>query len=198
MDPKLFLEYLPWLRKPDLLCRRRGYEPEYPDAYTSPKPRAAPMDLTDAPAAVRELYADHDLTNVHMLWTSFLKEPKRVQQGWHIAQMSETMIVVAEGTGRIEAYTQYPIPGMPGGADCLGLLARDLESYLEALLCGQMNKAHFAPGFPDEDPVLRAKTEHIARLCSLIAGGDEYYDFWAGVLGLPPPKPVERGGLRLV
>jgi hypothetical protein len=79
---------------------------------------------------------------------------------------------------------------MPGATDCLGVLANDLESYLEAMLHGQMNATHFISGFPDEDPILFEKTVLVAKHCALIAGGYEYYDFWAGILGLPPTEDV--------
>ena len=124
-----------------------------------------------------------------MLWTSFWSEPKKLEQGWAFADMSEVNIVVAP-SGRVEAYNAHPIRGMPGATDCLGVLAKDLESYLEALFYAQFNATHFISGFPDEDPILYQKTVLVAKHCALMAGGYEYYDFWAGILGLPFSETV--------
>ncbi|CAM3908414.1 hypothetical protein EV679_2957 [Kerstersia gyiorum] len=117
-----------------------------------------------------------------MLWTSFLSEPKQVLEGWHFATMSEARIVLTP-SGRIEAYNDHPIQAIHGDSEFLGDLAQDMESYLEALLCGQMNKSHFASGFGDE-PGVREKLEPIVQLCTAIAGGEEFRDFWEGTLGL--------------
>jgi hypothetical protein len=154
-----------------------------------PSFRDAELIITEVPASLQKLYANHDLHNIELLSTFFWSEPKRLEQGWGFADMSEVNIVVAP-SGQIEAYNAHPIRGMPGATDCLGLLAKDLESYLEALFYGQFNKTHFISGFPDEDPILFQKTVLVAKHCSLIAGGYEYYDFWAGLLGLPPTDTV--------
>jgi len=79
---------------------------------------------------------------------------------------------------------------LDGESQFLGAQAKDLESFLEALLYAQMNCTHFIPGFPDEDPILYQKTVLVAKHCALIAGGYEYYDFWAGILGLPHTETV--------
>lgn len=200
MDVKLFVEYLPWLKKPEYYYTSKtgvdGWsEDEVAEAILgqvkdkTPQRRETPLDLVDAPMHLRRLYAEYDLGNVYMLWTSFWREPKKLEQGWGFADMSETNIVLAP-SGQIEAYNAHPIQGMPGANDCLGVLARDLESYLEAMLYGQMNATHFISGFPDADPVLYEKTILVAKHCALIAGGYEYYDFWAGILGLPPSASV--------
>jgi hypothetical protein len=200
MDVKLFIEYLPWLRKPKYYYTSKGGldgwdkdEIEKALAWrienTTPIKRAAVLSLPDAPAELQALFAEHDLSSIDMLWTTFWSEPKRLSEGWGFADMSETNIVVAP-SGRIEAYNAHPIRGMPGATDCLGMLAEDLESYLEAMLYGQMNATHFISGDPNEDPILYQKTVLVAKHCALIAGGYEYYDFWAGVLGLPRTEKV--------
>lgn len=188
MDVKLFLEYLPWLRKPRRYSELKNLGVDYDEVLvcdTTPKPRTSPLDLSEAPDAIQALYGEFDLSSIHMLWTSFHDKPKKVQEGWVFADMSETIIVMVP-SGRIEAYNAHPIRAIHGDSQFLGALAKDMESYLEALLCGAMNKEHFSPGFADEDPFVKAKLEPIAQLCTVIAGGEEYYDFWAGLLGLPP------------
>jgi hypothetical protein len=201
MDIKLFLEYLPWLRKPDYYYEmKRGIEGwdeenisgairrENKDA--TPIKRKTPLVLPDAPAPIQMLYSEHDLRNQNFIGgTFFWSEPKKLDQGWGFADMSEVNIVVAP-SGQVEAYAAHPIRGMPGATDCLGILAKDLESYLEALFCAGFNKTHFISGFPDENPILLEKTVLVAKHCALIAGGYEYYDFWAGLLGLPPTETI--------
>lgn len=124
-----------------------------------------------------------------MCWTYFWSEPRKLLEGWGFADMSEVNIVVAP-SGRIEAYNAHPIKELDGESQFLGALAKDLESFLEGLLCAQMNCTHFIPGFPDKDPILYQKTVLVAKHCALIAGGYEYYDFWAGILGLPYTETV--------
>lgn len=195
MDAELFLEYLPWLREPRRKLERKGLAFSYQETImtrTSPIKRDRLIEIRGAPDALQALFIENDLRNIELLHTFFWCEPKKLEQGWGFADMSEVNIVVAP-SGRIEAYNAHPIRGMPGATDCLGVLAKDLESYLEALFYGQFNSTHFTSGFPDEDPVLYQKTVHVAKVCALIAGGYEYYDFWAGLLGLPPDS--ERGHL---
>ncbi|WP_310611365.1 hypothetical protein [Limnohabitans sp.] len=193
MDVQLFLEYLPWLRSPKYFSTKLGLSSNYDDWLvkdTTPIKRAVPLILNDAPESVQKLYSENDLKNLNFIGgTFFWSEPKKLEQGWGFADMSEVNLVVAP-SGCIEAYAAHPIRGMPGATDCLGVLAKDLESYLEALLCAGFNKTHFISGFPDEDSILFQKTVHVAKLCSLIAGGYEYYNFWAGLLGLPPTDTV--------
>ncbi len=197
MDPKLFTEYLPWLKKPHFFysskLRGSNWIEENVDSAISRDNKEyglhmnnRDIDLSQCPASLQRLYAEYDLRHVIMLWTTFWPEPKKLDQGWGFADMSEVNIVVS-ASDQIEAYAAHPIRGMPGATDCLGVLAKNLELYLEALFCGAMNAHHFISGFPDEDPVLFEKTTLVAKHCALIAGGDEYYPFWAGVLGLPPP-----------
>jgi hypothetical protein len=201
MDIKLFLEYLPWLRVPDYYYEmkrgQQGWDEENisngiarEKRDTTPLTRNSPLPLLNAPESIRMLYSDHDLRNQNFIGgMSFWSEPRQLEQGWGFADMSEVNLVVAP-SGQIEAYAAHPIRGMPGATDCLGVLAKDLESYLEALFYGHFNRSHFLYGFPDEDPILFEKTVHVAKHCALIAGGYEYYDFWAGLLGLPPTDTV--------
>jgi hypothetical protein len=200
MDAQLFLEYLPWLKKPSYfytskLGTSEWKESDVQDAIARGKrdftlhEKVIQADLRSAPESLQTLYAQYDLKNLHMLWTSFWSEPKQLEQGWGFADMSEVNLVVAP-SGQIEAYAAHPIRGMPRATDRLGILAKDLESYLEAMLYGQFNATHFISGFPDENPILFEKTVLVAKHCALIAGGYEYYDFWAGLLGLPPPEAV--------
>lgn len=200
MNIRLFLEYLPWLRRPDYYYQSKneadGWDADeiakaiaWSKKDTTPLKRASPLNFLGAPPSIQSLYAENNLSNVELLSTFFWSEPKKLDQGWGFADMSEVNIVVAP-SGRIEAYNAHPIRGMPGATDCLGALAKDLESYLEGLFYAQFNKTHFISGFPDENPVLYEKTVLVAKHCALIAGGYEYYDFWAGILGLPPSASV--------
>lgn len=196
MDIKLFLEYLPWLRVPNYYYEmKRGIGGwteddifngiELGKKKTTPIQRSTPLVLLDAPESVRKLYSEHDLRNQNFIGgTFFWSEPKKLDQGWGFADMSEVNLVVAP-SGRIEAYNAHPIRGMPGATDCLGVLAKDLESFLEALLCAQFSQSTFLRGSPDESPIQYEKTVLVAKHCALIAGGYEYYNFWAGLLGLP-------------
>jgi hypothetical protein len=192
MNTILFLEYLPWLREPKYKILGMGLSADYEKwalEETTPVLRDIELAIPDAPDSLQKLYANHDLRNIELLSTFFWSEPKQLEQGWGFADMSEINIVVAPSS-RIEAYNAHPIRGMPGATDCLGVLAVNLEAYLEALFYGQFNKTHFISGFPDESPTLYQKTVLVAKHCSLIAGGYEYYDFWAGLLGLPPTDTV--------
>jgi hypothetical protein len=194
MNVKLFLEYLPWLRLPiyqlEILgVANTGYAATR-QLETTPMKRIEPLALSDAPQFIKYLYSENDLGNLRFLaGITFWSEPRKLDQGWGFADMSEVNLVVAT-SGQIEAYVAHPIRGMSGATDCLGVLAKDLESYLEALFYAQFNASHFLYGFPDEDPILYEKTVLVAKHCALIAGGYEYYDFWAGVLGLPPSDAV--------
>ena len=201
MDAKLFLAYLPWLRSPDYNYTSKGGKGEWSDediasainggiTRTTPVKRPQPLRLDEIPNGLRELYTDHSLEKISMIGgVSFWSEPKKLEQGWGFADMSEVNLVVSP-SGRIEAFAAHPVRGMPGATDCLGALAKDLECCLEALFCAQFNRAHFLRNFPDENPILFEKTVLVAKHCALIAGGYEYYDFWAGLLGLPPTDSV--------
>ena len=193
MDIKLFLEYLPWLREPKYLSMMLGLSPDYYESGikgTTPIKRKETLEFLDAPPSIQVLYSENDLRNLNFIGgTFFWSEPKKLDQGWGFADMSEVNLVVAP-SGQVEAYAAHPIRGMPGATDCLGILAKDLESYLEALFCAGFNKTHFISGFPDENPTLLEKTVLVAKHCTLIAGGYEYYDFWAGLLGLPPTETI--------
>ena len=193
MDIKLFLEYLPWLREPKYISTMLGLSPDYYESSikgTTPIKRNKALEFFDAPASIQLLYSENDLRDLNFIGgTFFWSVPKKLDQGWGFADMSEVNLVVTS-SGRIEAYAAHPIRGMPGATDCLGVLAKDLESYLEALFYAGFNKTHFISGFPDENPILFDKTVLVAKHCALIAGGYEYYDFWAGLLGLPPTDAV--------
>lgn len=201
MDAKLFLAYLPWLRSPDYnyIAKKGdgGWSEEdvasaISDGVTSTTPikRSSSVLFDEIPIGLGRLYADHSLEKLSMIGgISFWSEPKKLDQGWGFADMSEVNLVVAP-SGQIEAYAAHPIRAMPGATDCLGSLAKDLESYLEALFCAQFNRAHFLRNFPDTNPILFEKTVLVAKHCALIAGGYEYYDFWAGLLGLPPIETI--------
>lgn len=194
MDIKLFPRYLPWLQEPEFAFTSKvglsGWtEQDVKEGLIRQKDRYNLLSRTteftskDVPGSLKDLFGEYDLSKLNMMWTFFWDEPKKVEQGWGFADMSEVNIVVVP-SGRIEAYNAHPIRDMPGSTDCLGVLAKNLESYLEALFFAQFNKIHFIRGFPDEDPVLSKKTLLIAKLCALIAGGDEYYPFWSGLLGV--------------
>lgn len=203
MNIKLFLEYLPWLRVPEYYYEMKrsqeGWDEEnisnsiaWGKRDTTPLKRKSALLLVGAPESVRNLYSEHDLRNQNFIGgMSFWSEPKQLEQGWGFADMSEVNLVVAP-SGRIQAYAAHPIRGMPGAADCLGVLAKDLESFLEALFCTQFNQTHFLRGSPEDSDEQYEKTVLVAKHCALIAGGYEYYDFWAGLLGLPPTDTVPR------
>jgi hypothetical protein len=184
MDIKLFPRYLPWLLLPEFWYMSkldtpgwskedvREYIERHKKQFNPPQKPTHPQ-LQDAPSNLQDLFSEFDLSKLNMMWTFFWDAPKKMEQGWGFADMSEVNIVVAP-SGRVEAYAAHPIRGMPGSTDRLGLLAQDLESYLEALFYAQFNKIHFIAGFPDEDPILLKKTVLVAQFCALIAGGDEY------------------------
>lgn len=199
MNAKLFLEYLPFLIEPR--SKLEGLGLDFDDYLAncvmpriSPISREKPIDFTNIPKSLRDLFEESNIEKVDLLHTFFWSEPKQLEQGWGFADMSEVNIVVAP-SGRIEAYIAHPIRDMPGATDCLGVLAKDLESYLEALFYAQFNKVHFISGFPDEDPILYKKTVLVAKHCALIAGGEEYYPVWASIIGLSPTDggSVENG-----
>jgi hypothetical protein len=196
MDVKLFLEYLPWLRMPDYYFQSKigtdGWDAEgvaraieWSKKDTSPIKRDASILLADAPPSLRKLYAENDLRHIQLLSTFFWSEPKQLGQGWGFADMSEINIVVAPSR-KIEAYLAHPVRDMPGATDCLGVLAKDLESYLEALLYAQLNQSHFLKNFLDDDAPPYPRAVLVAKHCALIAGGEEYYPIWANIIGLPP------------
>jgi hypothetical protein len=201
MDSKLFLAYLPWLQKPNYYYEMKRYIAGWDEESISnaiswgklratPLERSTPLAILEAPKSIQSLYSEYDLCNQDFIGgISFWHAPKKLDQGWGFADMSEVNLVVTP-SGRIEAYNAHPIRDMPGQTDCLGVLAKDLESYLEALFCAGFNKTHLISGFPDEDPILFEKTVLVAKHCALIAGGYEYYGFWAGLLGLPPTEKV--------
>ena len=189
MDAKLFLAYLPWLRAPEYKIFQLGlintnYSKQL-EKDTTPLKRAEPIHLEDAPSNIQSLFSEYSLQNLRFLnGTNFWPEPQRLEQGWGFADMSEVNLVVA-ADGKVEAYWAHPIKDIPGSTDCICALANSLEGYLEALFCAQFNTDTFIRGFPDEDPIRFKKTILVAKQCALIAGGYEYYDFWAGLLGLP-------------
>jgi len=198
MDVKFFPRYLPWLQEPECAFTSKlgiaGWtEQDVKEGLERQKakfnlaPRTGTPQLQDAPSNLQNLFSEFDLSRLNMMWTFFWDAPKKMEQGWGFADMSEVNIVVAP-SGQIEAYNAHPIRGMPGANDHLGVLAKDLESYLEALFYAQFNKIHFISGFPDEDPILLKKTVLVAKFCALTAGGDEYYPFWSRLLGLPPSQ----------
>lgn len=193
MDAELFLEYLPWLRQPKYLSKMLGLSSNYDEWLVkdiTPVRRVNAIKLLDAPKSIQALFAENSLGNLRFInGISFWSEPKHLEQGWGFADMSEINLVVAP-SWQIEAYNAHPIRDMPGATDCLGVLAKDLEFFLEALFFVQFNQSHFLRGFPDQNPVQYQKTVLVAKHCALIAGGYEYYDFWAGLLGLPPTDTV--------
>ena len=139
---------------------------------------------------LQRLFADDDLRNLNFIGgTFFWSEPRKLEQGWGFADMSEVNLVVA-ADGKVEAYWAHPIKDIPGSTDCICALANSLEGYLEALFCAEFQRSVFIRGFPDEDPVRFKKTILVAKQCALIAGGYEYYDFWAGLLGLPDTDTI--------
>ncbi|GAB1433977.1 hypothetical protein MASR2M32_01850 [Sphaerotilus sulfidivorans] len=199
MNANLFVEYLPWLRSPRYYYALKEIQEgwtkddvedalQYAVERTSPIERGNSSFSEDIPSELRDLYGGRSLEKISLIGgISFWSEPKKLNQGWGFADMSEVNFVVAPA-GRIEAFAANPIRGMPGATDCLGVLAKDLGSCLEALLYAQLNRSHFLRGFPDENPILFERTVLVAKHCALIAGGYEYYDFWAGIMGLPPEK----------
>jgi hypothetical protein len=118
-----------------------------------------------------------------MLWTIFLAKPRKVAEGWHFATMAEARIVLVP-SGRIEAYNNHPITDLHGDSEFLDKLAESMDAYLNALTCATMLGKHFIPGYADE-PGVQSKLEALAQLCTNLAGGKDYEDFWSSVLGLP-------------
>ena len=170
-----------------------GLSPDYELSeikLTSPIKRSSPLTWPDCPSNLQRLFADDDLRNLNFIGgTFFWSAPQKLEQGWGFADMSEVNLVVA-ADGKVEAYWAHPIKDIPGSTDCICALANSLEGYLEALFCAQFQRLVFIRGFPDEDPVRFKKTVLVAKQCALIAGGYEYYDFWAGLLGLPDTDTI--------
>jgi hypothetical protein len=97
--------------------------------------------------------------------------------------MAEARIVLVP-SGRIEAYNNHPITDLHGDSEFLDKLAESMDAYLNALTCATMLGKHFIPGYADE-PGVQSKLEALAQLCTNLAGGKDYEDFWSSVLGLP-------------
>ena len=184
MNAQTFISYLPWLRTPHEALLQDGLLGDYENDElrdTTPKKRERPLDLDGVPKEIDELFRDYDLSPVHMLWTFFLDKPRKVVEGWQFADMSDTRIVLVP-SGRIEAYNNFPIRDIHGDSEYLGAIAQSMEAYLEAMIFGAMIGRHFAAGFPHE-PQFRIRLEPIVQFCTIIAGGKEYEDFWAGIFG---------------
>jgi hypothetical protein len=184
MNAQKFFSHLPWLRRPHEALLQDGLLGEYEKDQitdTTPIKREQPLALDGVPREIEELFRDYDLSRIHMLWTSFLDKPRKVVEGWHFADMSDTRIVLVP-SGRIEAYNNYPIRAIHGDSEYFGAIAESMEAYLEAMIFGAMIGKHFASGFYN-DPQVRTKRMPVIQACTTIAGGKEYEDFWASVFG---------------
>ncbi|MEI2416362.1 hypothetical protein V8Z80_09270 [Orrella sp. JC864] len=179
MKIEFFLDYLPWLHVPRSVCTAWDVTPEDRNQRFTAKKRDQPLVLENAPAPIMELYEWHDLSNISMLWTIFMERPYETPHGWCFSYMSEVLLVLAP-EGQVRGYIEHPIRAIHGDG-YLGPAGKDMESYLEALLCGQMTVSHFARGLGDE-PGFMEKRKPIVDLCTHIAGGEDYRDFWESVL----------------
>jgi hypothetical protein len=184
MNAKRFFSYLPLIRLPMEAIERKeidnnGYQQQL--AETTPVKRQQPLALEAAPLEILELFQDHDVSSLKLLSIPFLPEPRKVTEGWHIADMPQAR-VIRVASGRIEAYGDEPESAMPGDSPFVCAVARNLGTYLEAMTCGAMAKAHFARG-PADDPAIQKKRELIMQLCAAVAGGQEYDNFWLGLTG---------------
>ncbi|TEA79591.1 hypothetical protein [Allopusillimonas ginsengisoli] len=90
-------------------------------------------------------------------------------------------------SGRIEAFGDCSAEITDGDQCFAGPLAVSMEAYLEALFCGTLFRRHFATGFSDQ-PQTRQKLEPVVQLCANLAGGKEYQNLWARILGLGPAR----------
>jgi hypothetical protein len=186
MNAEKFFTYLPWLRLPEEAIQQKMLDEDFSRSQisdTTPVKRQQPLPLNDAPREIQALYCDHDLSSICMLWTIFLAKPRKVAEGWHFATMAEARIVLVP-SGRIEAYNNHPITDLHGDSEFLDKLAESMDAYLNALTCATMLGKHFIPGYADE-PGVQSKLEALAQLCTNLAGGKDYEDFWSSVLGLP-------------
>ncbi|MBY0446595.1 MAG: hypothetical protein K2Q15_15475, partial [Burkholderiales bacterium] len=94
----------------------------------------------------------------------------------------EVMIVLTDTTSEVELYEETTWSGFDGGV-YLESLAKDLESYLGALLCATVNRRHFLPGMGDE-PGLKAQWKLLAQICTQLAGGEKYASYWHNHCGV--------------
>ncbi len=179
MKGRIFLEYLPWLRRPRYLCNVSKRDHAYMRtklSATTPEARAAAFDLSDLPSELQELFEEHDLSNLNILGTRFLGAPLLVREGWQLASMEGFRIVLCTATQRVlgcpvlDGFT-------PSAMKSSIPMARDLGAYLEALLAGDMMRTHFIFGAA-EQPGRRARLRYLASLCAIIAGDDEYFAIW--------------------
>lgn len=185
MNAKRFFSYLHLLCLPKEVVSQKGLGNEFHGqqlARTDIFRRTTPLVLDDAPEDIQALFRDYDLSFLNMLWTTFLPEPTKVPEGWHFANILLNRVVRVP-CGRIEAFNDRSLETTEGDHQFTGTLAVSMDAYLDALFCGALFRKHFATGFADQ-PTTRQKLEPVAQLCTVFAGGAQYEEFWAGVLGL--------------
>jgi len=179
MRGRIFLEYLPWLRRPRYLCNLSKRDHAYMRtklSATTPEARTGEFDASELPAALLELFEEHDLSNLNILGTSFLSAPFLVREGWQLARMDSMRIVLCLTTQRVLGCPVLNRIGPPTMNSSMPV-ARDLGAYLEALLAGDMMRTHFIFGAAEQAGP-RARLHYLAHLCAVIAGGEEYFAIW--------------------
>ncbi|KAA0889985.1 hypothetical protein [Pusillimonas sp. ANT_WB101] len=185
MNAEKFLSYLPWLRLPKEVISQKELDEEFDHQQiisTTPINRSELLFLDNAPDDISALFRSYDLSTINMLWTTFLSEPTKIPEGWHFANMPRARIVRVP-SGRIESYFYHPDKALNAEAKFLDAIAKNMDAYLEALICGAMARRHVVQGF-SEKPDIQEKLEPVAQLCTVLAGGDEYKEFWFDVIGV--------------
>ena len=129
------------------------------------------------PAELLELFLEVKLGNIHFNWTTFLDDPRKLNVGWQFAEMDGDMLVVTDN-GEVELYDHAPIQG---DRFRISRVAQSLEAYFDAMIHAGVSRSHVPT--MDKTPEADARRRLLASFCARLAGGDVYYNFWAGVLG---------------
>lgn len=182
MNARDFLATLEWLKPlptkcndPDLgreyvVTRLRETTTVFRKAFFTPKEE-------DIPDAMLDLFREVKLGNIHFNWTTFLDDPRKLNVGWQFAEMDGDMLVVADN-GEVELYDHAPIQG---DRFRIHRVAKDMEAYFDAMIHAGVSRSHVPT--MDKTPEAVARRRLLASFCAHLAGGEAYYDFWAGVLG---------------
>lgn len=129
------------------------------------------------PEALLDLFREVRLGNIHFNWTTFLDDPRKLNVGWQFAEMDGDMLVVADN-GEVELYDHAPIQG---DRFRISRVAQSLEAYFDAMIQAGVSRSHVPT--MDQTPEIVARRRLLASFCAWLAGGEAYYNFWAGVLG---------------
>lgn len=161
-DPELGREYV--------VTRLHESTPVFRNGFLSLKEESIPEALLD-------LFREVRLGNIHFNWTSFIDDPRKLNVGWQFADMDGDMLVVADN-GEVELYDHAPIQG---DRFRISRVAQSLEAYFDAMIHAGVSRSHVPT--MDKTPEADARRRLLASFCARLAGGEAYYNFWAGVLG---------------